>query len=58
MLRDAFHLLKISLELLDGAAAPAHIGAYVDLAAHQLAESLGSLASDTPNPVEQIAARH
>lgn len=38
MLRDALDLLQIALDLLDRAAAPAQIGAHVDLAANQLGD--------------------
>jgi hypothetical protein len=36
MLRDALEYLQSALSLLDLASAPAHIGAHVDLAAHEL----------------------
>lgn len=40
MLQEGLSLLKSALDLLDRAAAPAHIGAHVDLALHQLASLL------------------
>ncbi len=40
MLCDAANHLQSALDLLDGAEAPAHIGARVDLAAHQLREAI------------------
>lgn len=36
MLRDALNHLQAALGLLDLASAPPHIGAHVDLAAHEL----------------------
>jgi hypothetical protein len=40
MLRDALNHLNSALGLLDLASAPPHIGAHIDLAAHQLAEQV------------------
>lgn len=39
-MRDALRLMEAALELLDGAAAPAHIGAHLDLAIVELRKSL------------------
>ena len=36
MLSEALEQLRSTLRLLDGAEAPAEIGAHIDLAAHQL----------------------
>jgi hypothetical protein len=55
MLADALSLLQSALDLLDEAAAPAHIGAHVDLALHQL----GSMLEDAGiTPAAQGLARH
>ena len=55
LLTDALSLLQSALELLDEAAAPAQIGAHVDLAIHQL----GSLLPDAAiTPAAQGTARH
>ncbi len=55
MLTDALNLLQSALDLLDEAAAPAQIGAHVDLALHQL----GSLLEEAGNsPAAQGLARH
>ena len=55
LLADALSLLQSALDLLDEAAAPAQIGAHVDLAIHQL----GSLLPETGiNPAAQGTARH
>jgi hypothetical protein len=40
MLREAADHLQSALGLLDCAEAPAHIGAHVDLAIHQLEDSI------------------
>lgn len=53
-LLEALDRLQSALDLLDGASAPAHIGAQVDLAIHQLASVLG--ANDVAMP--QRAERH
>lgn len=39
-LSEALEKLEAALQLLDGAAAPAHIGAHVDLAVHALREAI------------------
>ena len=55
LLTDALSLLQSALELLDEAAAPAQIGAHVDLAIHQL----GSLLPEAGiTPAAQGTARH
>lgn len=55
MLTDALNLLQSALDLLDEAAAPAQIGAHVDLALHQL----GSLLEEAGiSPAAQDLARH
>jgi hypothetical protein len=55
LLTDALSLLQSALELLDEAAAPAQIGAHVDLAIHQL----GSLLPDIGiTPAAQGTVRH
>lgn len=55
MLTDALNLLQSALDLLDEAAAPAQIGAHVDLALHQL----GSLLEEAGiSPAAQGLARH
>lgn len=59
MLRDALELLRIALDLLDRAAAPPQIGAHIDLAAHQLAETIDSVADETALiAVGRSAAHH
>lgn len=59
LLRDASDHLRLALKLLDQAAAPAQIGANVDLALHQLGSALGEVFEDSPpTPVAQGAARH
>jgi hypothetical protein len=40
MLTDAANHLQAAMDLLDGAGAPGHIAAHVDLALHQLGELL------------------
>lgn len=47
LLRDAGNHLRSALELLDCAAAPAHIGAHVDLAIHQLEHAIGASAPES-----------
>ena len=55
LLTDALSLLQSALELLDEAAAPAQIGAHVDLAIHQL----GSLLPEAGiTPAAQGTMRH
>ena len=55
LLTDALSLLQSALELLDEAAAPAQIGAHVDLAIHQL----GSLLPEAGiTPAAQGPMRH
>ena len=55
LLADALGLLQSALDLLDEAAAPAQIGAHVDLALHQL----GSLLEEPGiTPAAQGLARH
>ena len=55
MLTDALNLSQSALDLLDEAAAPAQIGAHVDLALHQL----GSLLEEAGiSPAAQGLARH
>ncbi len=59
LLHDALHHLRSALDLLDRAAAPAQIGAHVDLALCQLGSMVGEeLADDPPIQVEQGAAHH
>lgn len=59
MLRDALDLLQIALDLLDRAAAPAQIGAHVDLAANQLSEIVRASAGQPKiSAPEQSLARH
>ena len=59
LLRNALDLLQAALDVLDDAAAPAQIGAHVDLAVHQLAETIHGMEGGpkiTGN--EQSLARH
>jgi hypothetical protein len=59
MLRDALDLLQVALDLLDRAAAPAQIGAYVDLAANQLGEVVRSSGAEQRiSAPAQSVARH
>lgn len=46
MLRGACEHLRSALDLLDCAEAPAHIGAHVDLAVHQLEDAISSCLAD------------
>ena len=55
MLLEANDLLRAALDLLDRAAAPAQIGAHVDLAIHQLGCTVGT-ASDGPQPAQIVRA--
>jgi hypothetical protein len=55
LLTDALRHLQSALDLLDEAAAPAQIGAHVDLAIHQLGSLL---AEGRVTPAEQGAVRH
>lgn len=55
MLTDALNLLQSALDLLDEAAAPAQIGAHVDLALHQLGPLLEEAGI---SPAAQGLARH
>jgi hypothetical protein len=50
MLRDALSHFQSGLELLDRASAPAHIGARIDQAIHEL-KSVAA-ANDVPGPEE------
>lgn len=45
-LASALHNLRSALEQLDASGAPAHIGAHVDLAIHQLEADLAATAPD------------
>lgn len=59
LLRNALDLLHAALDVLDDAAAPAQIGAHVDLAVHQLSDTLHAMEGGpkiTAN--EQSLARH
>ncbi|MGE5563234.1 MAG: hypothetical protein ACM3ZV_07975 [Bacillota bacterium] len=59
LLHDALDHLQTALDLLDRAAAPPHIGAHVDLAAHQLADALlDSEAAAPPIASAQGAGPH
>ena len=43
LLREALALMKSALELLDRAAAPAHVGAHLDLAICELESSIAAV---------------
>ena len=59
MLRNALDLLHAALDVLDEAAAPAQIGAHVDLALNQLAETIRALSGEPQiSGSEQSLARH
>lgn len=58
MLKDAHRLLQLVLDLLDGAAAPAQIGAHIDLAAHQLGGILPADAATAEINASGQAAAH
>ena len=59
MLLNALDLLYAALGVLDRAAAPAQIGAHVDLAANQLADAISSLGGEPQLAAsEQNPARH
>ena len=55
MLRDALDHLQSALNLLDLASAPPHIGAHVDLAAHELAVHVPAA---QVIPMDERASRH
>lgn len=59
MLRNALDLLHAALDVLDDAAAPAQIGAHVDLAVHQLTDTIRAMGG-TPQITgsAQSLARH
>lgn len=46
ILVEAYRHLKLAMELLDSVEAPAHIAAHVDLAAHQLMDTVKASADD------------
>lgn len=59
MLHSALAHLQAALDLLDCTAAPAEIGAHVDLAVHQLGSLMSSWAVDVAvTNVGEAAARH
>lgn len=53
MLAEAATHLQVALELLDRARAPAHIGAHVDLAAHELHHQLRRAMAPSVEPPSQ-----
>ena len=53
MLSEAAAHLQLALEILDRAAAPAHIGAHIDLAAHQLHLELRRVMAGSVPPTGQ-----
>jgi hypothetical protein len=55
MLRDALNHLQLALNLLDLASAPPHIGAHVDLAAHELGAHVPAAQVIS---IEERASRH
>jgi hypothetical protein len=59
MLRNALDLLHAALDMLDGAAAPAQIGAHVDLAVHQLTDTIQTMEGEPRiKASERSLARH
>jgi len=55
MMQSALHHLQAAIELLDQAEAPGQIAAHIDLAVHQLADTLGvdlETGLDFPNHLE------
>lgn len=55
LLLQAIHELESALALLDRAAAPAHVGAHVDLAIHQLQESIEGDFGGGPSQIDRNA---
>jgi hypothetical protein len=57
MLAEALQHMRQAIELLDQADAPAQIAAHVDLAVHQLLDSIGPQQGEGL-PSERSSARH
>jgi hypothetical protein len=57
LMRDALNLMTRALDLLDRAAAPANVGAHLDLAIHQLANSVGASPDEAVTGTERSGAR-
>jgi hypothetical protein len=53
MLRDALGHLQSALDQLDRASAPAHIGAHIDLAIHELVSGVAANDVATPQRAER-----
>jgi hypothetical protein len=53
-MRKALALMREALDLLDGARAPAHLGAHLDLAIVRLAESIPAATTKGESPPAEV----